>query len=111
MKVKEVYSGVYASVKKWPSLPEEHTITGVEIEHDNMSNDKEARVIVLFFDKQPVKYRLNKTNANSLVEAWGDEMNDWLGKKVTIHRVQAQIRGQAGWAGIVTPVKGKTARK
>ena len=55
MKVSDAYSGSYRSVKQWPVMPEEHTITGAGIEDDNFAKANNARTIFLQFDKEEIK--------------------------------------------------------
>lgn len=111
MKVSDAYRGNYVSVERWPTTPEVHTITGAGIEDDPFSNAQGALLIFVQFDNHEEKYRINKSNAAELVTAWGDDIEAWNKMKVTIHRVQAQIRGRKGWQGMITPVKGKAGKK
>jgi hypothetical protein len=32
-----------------------------------------------------MKFSLNKTNVGTLIEAWGDESDDWIGEKVELY--------------------------
>lgn len=110
MKVSDAYSGSYCSVERWPVAPEEHVITGYGIEDSTFQENQGQRVIFIQFDKEELKYRVNKTNANTLVEVYGDDLSGWLGATVAIHRVQGQVRGKKAWIGNVIPVSApKTA--
>lgn len=111
MKVSDAYTGTYQSVKNWPESPTSHVITGVGLEDDQFSKAKNARIIFVQLDGKEIKYRVNKTNASFLADVWGDDLNKWKGKKCTIHREQARIRGEDGWQGIITPIGSKAGKK
>ena len=47
---------------------------------------------------------LNQTRLDTLAEAYGDEMDDWVGKKIIVKRGSAQFKGQRVGAIEIQPV-------
>lgn len=37
---------------------------------------------------------LNRTNGDVLADAFGDELNDWVGKEITLYKDRCQMRGK-----------------
>lgn len=105
MKASDAYSSSYCSVAQWPTVPSEHTITEAGIDDDRFATAKDARIVYVCLDTNEIRYRVNKTNTDTLVKVFGDDLKDWIGRSVSIQRVQATIKGQRGWAGIVEPLE------
>ena len=104
MRVSDAYSGTYCSVEQWPTSATEHTITGFGIEDDTFKENGSGRVIFVQFDGEEPKYRVNKTNATALAAVFGDELKNWKGCTVSIHRTQGIVKGKRAWVGTIEPV-------
>ena len=63
------------------------SVTSEQIRGDNGLEDK----WVLGFDGARKRLILNVTNNNTLIDAFGYESNDWLGKAVTMFTVDVQF--------------------
>ncbi len=88
MKVSEIYSGNHLNAETLEGTPT-YSIASVEsVEFD----DKEK--LVLEFDECEQTLPLNKTNAMALVELYGDDTDDWTGKRVTLHRERVNYQGK-----------------
>ena len=73
--------------------PKKVTISSVpseQIRGDNGMEDK----WVLGFDGARKRLILNVTNNNTLIDAFGYESNDWLGKVVNLFTVDVQFGGK-----------------
>lgn len=66
-------------------------------------------VPVLEFLELEQKLTLNKTRIKKLVEVLGDDTDDWIGKKISIYRVDVQFQGKTmpGIAVAAPPKKKK----
>jgi len=49
---------------------------------------------VLFFQGNEKGLVLNKTNANTIAEAYGDESENWSGKEIVVFASTTDLRGQ-----------------
>lgn len=63
----------------------------VEIESVGQGNEAEHKPVV-YFEKSKKGMVLNKTNAEILARAYGDEMDDWSGKEVIIYVAEVQFK-------------------
>jgi hypothetical protein len=60
------------------------TITSFK--HENLGKDEEKEMKwVLYFEEMEKGFALNKTNGVVICELYGEEMNDWVGKKITLY--------------------------
>ena len=69
----------------------EHTLTIRSVSMETISQD-EGQKAVLYFVEAKKGMVLNKTNANQLIKSYGDEMDQWIGKKVTLFSMMVQFR-------------------
>ena len=46
------------------------------------------------FDGKTKIYSPSRESGNKMVKSWGSEMDDWLGKSMTIKHVLKQIKGE-----------------
>ena len=74
--------------KPWPL-----TIRTCVLEELGQGNDKEEKP-VLYFAKAQKGLVLNKTNANVIAAAYGDDTAGWTGKSVEVFPTQVEFRGQ-----------------
>ena len=69
------------------------TIRTCVLEELGQGNDKEKKP-VLYFEKAQKGLVLNKTNANVIADAYGDETTNWEGKRVEVYPARVEFRGQ-----------------
>jgi hypothetical protein len=103
-RVSDIYSKAYASVSQWPETETEKTITTAGVDDDPFNKEGDGKLIFVTFDGSEVRFRINKTNAQLLAAAFGEEIRKWKGKRVNIWRTKATIRGQKAWQGLIEPV-------
>jgi len=93
--VNEIYGGNYlnaASVKLEKLVNKPIVILGTEVEM--IGGDTHAKQkIVLTLDKIEKKLALNKTNAQIITEAYGNETDGWVGKKIYLQLTKRQFQG------------------
>jgi len=114
MKVSDAYTGSYLSVERWPEGQTRCRITGVGIELDSFSNQVDSKVIWIQLDDQPIKYRVNKSNATTLSAAFGEVLEGWVDRWIYLSKTRGKVRGQLSWIGMMTPdntAGGKKKRK
>lgn len=58
------------------------------------SNGMDAQKPVLAFDETEQRLVLNKTNLGVLIDAWGDESDDWLGRKIQLTTAEVMYQGK-----------------
>lgn len=105
MKASDIYQGTYESVSKWPTVPETREIIDIGVDDDRMSENKNDRVIWIRFVENGPKIRVNKTNAQNLAIVFGDDLEEWRGRKVQIYRNRGVVRGQTAWLGVIEASK------
>ena len=67
------------------SGPQEFEITGVEeTEFKDEKTGKLVRKLVLLFGDDQPKLTLNATNTRELIEAYGDDTDNWIGKVIQV---------------------------
>lgn len=70
------------------------TIRNIEIEELGQDkNKKEAKPVISFREPNTKGLVLNKTNAAIIAKFYGDEMDDWIGKKIALHVIEVESFG------------------
>ena len=67
------------------------TVTFEGVDHDDGSSEQRP---VVHFEETKKGLILNRTNANALQELFGDETDNWLGKKIKLIRSTTDFRGK-----------------
>jgi hypothetical protein len=60
------------------------------IEVDSIGDDRRA---VLYFRGKQKGLVLNKTNANTIKDMWGNDTDGWAGKEITIYPTRVDFKG------------------
>ena len=68
------------------------TIEGCELESIGQGHDKQDKLILHFVGKQKAMV-LNKTNAKTIAKLYGDETDDWVGKRITLSPREVEFQG------------------
>lgn len=68
------------------------TIKQVEIEELGQGKEAKSKPVVFFRDDEK-QLVLNKTNAVIIAKLYGDETDDWLGKRITMYAVEVESFG------------------
>ena len=70
------------------------TIRNIEIEELGQDkNKKESKPVISFREPNTKGLVLNKTNAAIISKFYGDEMDDWIGKRVALHVIEVESFG------------------
>jgi hypothetical protein len=105
-KVSSVFSSKYLKADDLEG--ENVTFTIQDAEVVNMGQDGQVdEKIVLTFLMQDKKMVLNKTNATTIAKLYGDDTDDWIGKRVTIGVREVDFQGKATLALRVSVMKPK----
>lgn len=71
------------------------TIDSVQIENLAMSSEPDEDKPVIYFVGKTKGMVLNKTNANTLMGAFGPETDDWNGKRVLLYSTETTFQGKS----------------
>jgi hypothetical protein len=66
----------------------------VRISHVENKNIGDEEKYVLFFKGKDKGLVLNKTNANTIINAYGDETNDWEDGELLLFEAMVEFQGQ-----------------
>ena len=94
MKASDIYASPFL---KATDVTKAVKLTISELEISTFTDEKtqqDSKRVVLSFAGAKKKLILNKTGANNLVAAYGDELGDWVGKEVILSPGKAS-NGQA----------------
>lgn len=80
------------------------TIESVELAELGQGNDKESKLLISFVSKEK-KLVCNKTNAGTIAGLYGQETDDWAGKKITIGPREVEFQGKMVMAIRVSLIK------
>jgi hypothetical protein len=69
------------------------TIKSVSVEEIGQGDDKETKPIV-YFHETDKGLALNKTNAAIITELYGDETDDWEGKRISLFKDKTNFAGK-----------------
>jgi hypothetical protein len=69
------------------------TMSEVKEETLGMGSNAEKKW-VLYFEELPKGLVLNKTNMNTIAKLYGDDTDDWEGKKVTLFATEVQFQSE-----------------
>jgi hypothetical protein len=92
--VTDVYGGNYLNasiVKSEKLINKPLTIDSADIVDIGLQNPKPK--VVLTFKETDKKLPLNKTNAKIMSENFGDETDEWFGKKIHLQITKRQFQG------------------
>jgi len=69
------------------------TISEVSIEELGQGQNKEKKLCVSFVGKEK-KLVCNKTNANTIAKLYGQETDEWTGKRITLVAREVEFQGE-----------------
>ena len=93
MKISAAFPSNYVKAADLNGTPRTLTIRTCVLEELGQGNDKETKP-VLYFEKAQKGLVLNKTNANAIADAYGDDTSDWEGKPVEVFPTRVEFRGK-----------------
>lgn len=80
------------------------TIETLEMEEMLDRDGKKEKKGVLYFKGLDKGLILNKTNWDRVEAQYGEESDDWVGKKITLF-AEAEARSETGWSARVKPAR------
>lgn len=83
------------------------TITGVE----SQAFDDDATKLVAYCQEVDKGFVLNKTNARTIAGMYGDDTDDWIGKRITLYPTWVDFQGKQTEAIRVRPKPPREAKK
>jgi hypothetical protein len=93
MKLNDAYPSNYLKHADLKGRTVRLTIKDYATEEVGQGADKETKP-VLSFRETPRKLVLNKTNATTIAEAYGDELDDWGGKHIELYPDRTSFSGK-----------------
>ena len=90
MRLDEVYHGDSLKAADLAGKDCRVTISGYEV-----VDFDEGKKIVLSFNKTDRTFVLNKTNGNTIADMYSQEMDNWIGKPITLFPTQTDFQGKA----------------
>lgn len=93
--VKADFSGNFLSSENCPSdtIVTIYTKPAIEKKAGQWGDYDETTMSVEFNNRSKV-YSPSRESGNKMIVAWGDEMDDWCGKQMTIKHVLKNVKGE-----------------
>lgn len=91
MKISETFPSKYLKAGDLQGRDVRVTMGNVELE--KLGNDMKP---VLYFKGKERGLCLNKTNSNTIAEAYGDDTDHWFGQEIILFSVMADYQGKVG---------------
>lgn len=92
MKLSQLYPSEWLRSADLAGNDVTYTITKISVEE--MPGDDDKQQPVLRFRETPKKFGLNRTNGNMLAELYGEETDEWIGKRVTLFPTRVDFQGK-----------------
>lgn len=93
MKISQLYPSKYVKAADLEGRTITLTIAKLTLETLGHGAEQEKKP-VLYFDKATKGLVLNRTNAMIIAALYGDESNDWTGKRISIYPTRVKAFGQ-----------------
>ena len=91
MKVSKVFASRYLKVTDLKGRERKLTISGCDMEQVGQDG---AEKPVSYFAGASKGFVLNRTNADTIAEAYGDDSKDWIGREVVLFPAKTQFGGK-----------------
>ncbi len=93
MKISAAFPSNYIKASDLDGEPRALQIRTCVPEELGQGNEKETKPVLYFQDRQKGLV-LNKTNANVIADAYGDDTSNWEGKAVEVYPTQVEFKGK-----------------
>lgn len=91
MKVSDMYPSRFMKAEDFEE-DESRTLTIRTVEMEELGKGKEAvQKPVIYFRDHDKAMVANKTNANIIAKLYGDDSDDWIGKRITLYAIEVQV--------------------
>ena len=104
MKVSEVFQSDYLKANDLNGQSVTVTIATTEMSDFKAGKDEEPKIILSFRGAKK-KFVCNKTNAGTIVGLYGDDMDNWIGKPITLVPREVNFQGKMVMAIRVSLIK------
>jgi hypothetical protein len=94
VKWNQFYTGKFLSAEKLGKQRLRGKIVSVEPITTNEGKPDERTQVGIHIDTSDFTILLNKGNASSLADAFGEDIERWNGKKVSIYTIDTQFNGK-----------------
>jgi hypothetical protein len=94
MKASDIYGSKYLCSADLNRKPLTAIIEDVDSDEFQDENKKDKTKLVLQLAEVPKRLIVNKTNAESLIEALGDDTDCWVGAEVTLYVTKEMYSGK-----------------
>jgi hypothetical protein len=92
MKLSEAYPSKWLAAEDAEDADLIVTIADVTQETMKSNGGKDERKLCLTFEEKGIKPMIcNKTNAGTISKIYGDETDDWIGKKIAVYATEVQF--------------------
>ncbi len=93
MKISNAFPSKWLKAADLDDQPRQFKIKSVSIEDLAGNGKPEDRKPVVYFHNEDKGFGLNKTNANSIARAYGDDTENWLDKVVELYPTETDFQG------------------
>ncbi len=93
MKISAAFPSQYLKCADLNGKPWDMKIRTVVLEDLGQGNDKEEKPVAFFHNAQKGLV-LNRTNANTIVKAYGDDTGNWTGKDIQVFPTTTEFKGE-----------------
>jgi len=109
MNLKEAFKSEYLRVQDLHGQPKTYTIRDVFVEA--VGQEKEEKPVVQF-KETPLKMVLNKTNAQLLIDLFGEDTERYVGQKILVTPARTEFGGkQVDCLRLAVPPVGKPVQE
>lgn len=94
MKISQVFPSKYVKAEDLQGKTVTLTIKGVVMEEMTTHDNKTVKKPVVWFEKATKGFVINLTNALIIKALYGDETDDWTGKRISIYPTRVKAFGK-----------------
>lgn len=94
MKISKIFPSKYVAAADLDGRTVTLTIKGVTMEEMLTHDSKKVSKPVVWFEKATKGFVMNLTNAKIIAALYGDETDDWTGKRISIYPTKVRAFGQ-----------------
>jgi hypothetical protein len=93
MKISDIFPSKYVKAADLQGRTVTLTIKSLAVEEMQTHDGKPERKPVLYFERATKGLVLNRTNAMAIAALYGDESDDWRGKRISIYPTRVKAFG------------------
>lgn len=103
MNASELYPSKYLKASDLGTNQPVVKILAVKVEILGQGEDQDEKPVIHFESKEKALV-CNKTNWNTLIELFGNETDEWIGKRIKILSTEVAFKGKMGMAIRISPM-------